>query len=90
MSPSNMRFFSVPLRPSLASPISQVWMTLARTVLSGTRSPFLGGWLNISTLPTQAFLQPCCEFEPQLLLLSQGRTQIVLDTLKLPSSAQAF
>jgi len=52
--------------------------------------PLLRGWLNISTLPAQAFLQPCCEFKPLLLLLSRGRTQIALDTLKLPSSALAF
>jgi len=81
MSPSNMRFSSVPLRSSLASPISQVWMTLALTLLSGTRSPSLEGWLRISTLPAQVFLQPCCAFEPVLLLLSRGRTQVVLNIL---------
>jgi len=65
-------------------------MTSALTLLSGTQSPSLEGWLSISTLPAQAFLQPCCVFEPLLLLLSRGRTQIVLNTLKLPRLALAF
>jgi len=43
MSPSSTRFSSALIRLSLASPISQVWMTLALTGPSGSRFPSSGG-----------------------------------------------
>jgi len=79
-SPSNTRFCTARLRPTPASPISQVWTTSALTVPFGSRSPSSGGWLSISTLLARVFLQPCCAFEPILLLLGRVRAQIVLDT----------
>jgi len=84
MSPSNMRFSSVPLRPSLASPIPQVWITLALKLPCGSRFPFIEGWLIISTLLMRASLQPCCVFASVLLLLSSDRTPIALKHLKTP------
>jgi len=86
---SNTRFSCAPLRLSLASPISQVWMTLALTVPSGSQVPSSAGQLSISTILARVSLQPCCAFEPLLQLLSRDRTQIVLNT-KLPGSPPAF
>jgi len=80
MSPSNTRFSNAPLRPTPASPRSQVWTTLGLTVPFGSRFPSSGGWLSFSTLLARAFLQPCGEFEPILLLLSRVPALIVIDT----------
>jgi len=88
-SPSNTRFCTAPLRPTPASPISQVWTTSAMTVPSGSLFPSSEGSPNISTLLARASLQACCAFESILLLLSRIRTQAVLNT-KLPGSAPAF
>jgi len=81
MSPSNTRSSSAPLRPSLATPISQVWMTLDLTLPSGCQFPTLEVWLSIFMLLAQASLRPCCVFGPVLLPLSRGRTQAALNTL---------
>jgi len=89
MSPSNTLFSTAPLRLTLASPISQVWTTSALTVPSGSLFPSSEGSPIISTLRARVSLQPCCAFEPILLLLSRVRTQVVLNT-KVPGSASAF
>jgi len=89
MNPSNTRFSTALLRPTLASPISQVWTTLALTVPFGSRFPSSEGLPSISMLLARVCLQPCCAFEPILRLLTRVRTQTVLNT-KLPGSAPAF
>jgi len=81
MIPSNPRSSSVPLRSSIASPISQVWMTSAPKRPSGTQFPSLEGLLSISKLLKQASLQPCCVFEPVQLPLRRDWTQIALNIL---------
>jgi len=89
-SPSEMRSCFALLRPSLASPTSQVWMTLVLTVPSGSQLPLSGDWLCIPMVLPQVSLRPCCICGPVLLPLSRDRTQIALNTLKLPSLATAF